>query len=72
MFYCSDEAILFCGDVIFQFSIGRTDLPGGDYQTLIDSIKREVLTLPDETRLLTGHGEMTTVGNERLYNPFLR
>ena len=71
MFYCSEERILFCGDVIFQFSIGRTDLPGGDYQTLIDSINREVLTLSDETRLLTGHGEMTTVGNERLYNPFI-
>jgi glyoxylase-like metal-dependent hydrolase (beta-lactamase superfamily II) len=71
MFYCSEEGILFCGDVIFQFSIGRTDLPGGDYQTLIDSINREVLTLPDETRLLSGHGEVTTVGNERLYNPFL-
>lgn len=71
MFYCDAVGVLFCGDVIFQGSIGRTDLPGGSYQTLIESIQRQVLTLPDETRLLNGHGPETTVGRERAYNPFL-
>lgn len=71
MFYCAEAGVLFCGDVVFQGSIGRTDLPGGDYQTLIDSINTQVLTLPDETRLLNGHGPETTVGRERVYNPFL-
>ena len=63
---------MFCGDVLFQFSIGRTDLPGGDYNTLIQSIKNKVLTLPDETRLLPGHGPETSVGAEKLNNPFLK
>ena len=71
MFYCEEAGVLFCGDVIFQSSIGRTDLPGGDYQTLIESIRTQVLTLPNETRLLNGHGPETTVGRERVYNPFL-
>ncbi len=71
MFYCASDNVLFCGDVIFQGSIGRTDLPGGSYQTLIESIEQKVLTLPDETRLLNGHGPETTVGRERVYNPFL-
>ena len=72
MFYVESENILFCGDVIFQGSIGRTDFAGGDYATLIDSIQSQVLTLPDETRLLNGHGPETTVGVEREYNPFLQ
>jgi hydroxyacylglutathione hydrolase len=59
------------GDVLFQDSIGRTDLAGGDHQQLLDSIAREVLPLPDETRVLTGHGPETTVGRERERNPFL-
>jgi glyoxylase-like metal-dependent hydrolase (beta-lactamase superfamily II) len=57
--------------VVFAGSIGRTDLPGGDYDTLINSIRTQILTLPDETRLLSGHGPETTVGREKLYNPFL-
>jgi glyoxylase-like metal-dependent hydrolase (beta-lactamase superfamily II) len=72
MFYCATEKLMFCGDVIFQMSIGRTDLPRGNHATLIESIHREVLSLPDETRLLPGHGPETTVGQERLYNPFLQ
>ena len=72
MFYSADEQLLFCGDVIFQGSIGRTDLPGGDFGTLIASLKAQVLTLPDETRLLSGHGPETTVGRERRLNPFLQ
>lgn len=71
IFYCAAEGVVFCGDTIFQGSIGRTDLPGGDYQTLITSIQTQILTLPDETRLLSGHGPATTVGRERVYNPFL-
>ena len=71
MFYCPSEAVLFCGDVIFQGSIGRTDLPRGNYAELLKSIHEQVLDLPDETRLLNGHGQQTTVGRERAYNPFL-
>ncbi len=71
MFYCASENVLFSGDVIFQGSIGRTDLPGGSYQTLMESIRTQVLTLPDETQILNGHGPETTVGRERVYNPFL-
>jgi glyoxylase-like metal-dependent hydrolase (beta-lactamase superfamily II) len=71
MFYCEADQVLFCGDVIFQGSIGRIDLPGGDYETLIASIHSQVLTLPDDTRLLSGHGPTTTVGDERRFNPFL-
>ena len=72
MFYLPGEKICFCGDVIFQGSIGRVDLPGGDFETLIHSIQTQVLTLPDGTRLLSGHGPETTVGRERRYNPFLQ
>jgi hydroxyacylglutathione hydrolase len=71
IFYCAAQAVAFCGDVIFQGSIGRTDLPGGNYDTLIRSIHAHILTLPDETRLLSGHGPETTVGRERISNPFL-
>jgi len=72
LFYCASATVAFCGDVIFQGSIGRTDLPGGDYDTLLHSICTQVLTLPDETRLLCGHGPETTPAMERLYNPFLQ
>ncbi|NIP41850.1 MAG: hypothetical protein GWO41_14605 [candidate division Zixibacteria bacterium] len=61
----------FGGSVIFERSIGRTDLPGGSYDQLMESIRTQVLSLPDETRLLTGHGPETTVGKERKNNPFL-
>ena len=71
VFYCAEQKVVFCGDVIFNESIGRTDLPGGDYDTLIRSIHTQILSLPDETRLLSGHGPETTVGYERLMNPFL-
>jgi len=72
VFYNKTEKLAFCGDVVFRGSIGRTDLPGGDYRTLIDSIHSQILSLEDETRLLCGHGPETTVGEERLGNPFLR
>ena len=71
VFYCASFKVMFCGDVIFWGSIGRTDLPGGDYDTLIHSIHTQILTLPSNTRLLSGHGGETTVGVERRDNPFL-
>lgn len=60
------------GDVLFYGSIGRTDLPGGDYDTLIASIERELLTLPDATIIYSGHGPDTNIGQERRQNPFLQ
>ncbi len=71
MFYCASAGVLFSGDVIFQLGIGRTDLPGGDYPQLMESIRAQVLSLPDSTRVLSGHGPETTVGDERAHNPFL-
>ncbi len=71
MFVSVSEPVAIVGDVIFMGSIGRTDLPGGDYQVLMNSIRSEVLPMPAETRLLPGHGPETTVGHERETNPFL-
>ncbi|MDR7481693.1 MAG: MBL fold metallo-hydrolase [Armatimonadota bacterium] len=65
------EGLAFVGDVIFRGSIGRTDLPGGDYEVLLRSIARHILTLPDDTVLYNGHGPATTVEWERRTNPFL-
>lgn len=70
-FYAPDSALVFTGDSIFEGSIGRTDLPGGDFKTLIKSIREKILTLPPETMLIPGHGPSTTVANERDYNPFI-
>lgn len=66
------EAALFSGDVLFQGSVGRTDLPGGDWPTLAASIQSLLDTLPDETRVHPGHMGLTTLGAERAANPFLR
>ena len=71
IFYVKSENVAFVGDVVFQGAIGRADLVGGDFHQLMDSIRAQVLSLPDETRLLTGHGPETTVGWERRTNPFL-
>ncbi len=71
VFYCALHKVMFCGDVIFEGSIGRTDLPGGDFDTLMKSIREQVLSLPEDTRLLSGHGGETTIGNECRSNPFL-
>lgn len=65
------DGFVFGGDVLFQNSIGRTDLPGGNYDQLIKSIKTKMLTLPDETIVYCGHGPATTIGAERASNPFL-
>lgn len=70
-FYAPDHGVLFSGDVLFEGSIGRTDLPGGDYDTLIRSIRTQLLPLPGQTRVYSGHGGVTTIGQERVTNPFL-
>lgn len=69
--YVPSEGVAFVGDVIFQSSIGRTDLPGGDFGQLMKGIRERVLTLPNDTKLYTGHGPPTEVGHERATNPFL-
>jgi glyoxylase-like metal-dependent hydrolase (beta-lactamase superfamily II) len=66
-----DPAIIVTGDLLFAGSIGRTDLPGGDYATILHSLARVCLPLPDETVVLAGHGPQTTIGAERASNPFL-
>lgn len=70
-FYNEKEAYAIVGDVLFQGSIGRTDLPGGDYDTLIKSIKTKLLPLDETTCIYNGHGNCTTIGEEKLHNPFL-
>ena len=69
--YAPDAGLALVGDVVFAGSIGRSDLPGGDFQTLIASIRREVLSLPPATKLYSGHGPETTVDVEARHNPFL-
>jgi glyoxylase-like metal-dependent hydrolase (beta-lactamase superfamily II) len=65
------DGFVFAGDVLFAGSIGRTDLPGGDYHTLMESIRTKLLPFPDDTVVYTGHGPATTIGAERNMNPFL-
>ena len=71
IFHVPSASVCFCGDLIFQNSVGRTDLPGGDWDSLVSSIETQVFTLPDITRLLSGHGQETTVGQEKKFNPFV-
>jgi glyoxylase-like metal-dependent hydrolase (beta-lactamase superfamily II) len=70
--YFEAEKRLFAGDTLFAGSIGRTDLPGGSYDKIIHSLHESVLTLPDETVVVPGHGSLTTIGEERETNPFLQ
>jgi len=69
-FYHKDSHSLLSGDVLFEQSIGRTDLPGGDFHTLINSIHQKIFTLPDNVVVYPGHGDATTVGEEKISNPF--
>lgn len=69
--YLPEHHLLFAGDTLFAGSIGRTDLPGGDSRMILNSLKSRLLALPDETLVLPGHGEQTTIGQERRTNPFL-
>lgn len=70
-FYCKQAGFLIAGDVLFYESIGRTDLPGGDFDTLIHSIRTQLFELPGETLVYPGHGPTTTIRHEKEYNPFL-
>ncbi len=70
--YFPAQKKLIAGDTLFSGSIGRTDLPGGSFEKIIDSIHGKLLTLPDETTVIPGHGQLTTIGAERESNPFLK
>ena len=70
-FYCKAQKFIIGGDVLFNGSIGRTDLPLGDHQTLLNSIKQKLFVLPDDVVVYSGHGPETTIGNEKKYNPFV-
>jgi hydroxyacylglutathione hydrolase len=71
-FYCEEQKFLIGGDVLFKESIGRTDLPGGNHQALLQSIREELFVLPDDVIVYPGHGDPTTIGDEKKYNPFLK
>lgn len=71
IFYCKKQGFVIGGDVLFRMSIGRTDLPGGDHQTLLNSIRKKLFVLPDEVKVYPGHGDVTTIGFEKTNNPFL-
>ena len=71
-FYHEAGGFVIGGDVLFNGSIGRTDLPGGDYDTLVNSIQTKFFTLPDDTKVYSGHGPVTTVGFEKMNNPFVK
>lgn len=71
-FYCEKDGFVISGDALFYRSIGRTDLPGGHHQTLIDSIKKQLLVLPGNTKVYSGHGPATNIEDERTGNPFLQ
>ena len=71
-FYFAPQHLLIAGDTLFAGSIGRTDLPGGNFQQILNSLHNRLLTLPDETRVVAGHGSATTIGQERRSNPFLQ
>lgn len=71
-FYCAEQHFLIGGDVLFQGSIGRTDLPLGDHEMLLHHIKKKLLVLPEETVVYSGHGPATTIGAEKSSNPYLR
>lgn len=70
-FYLADEGVLFAGDTLFQASIGRTDMAGGDYTQIIRSIRTQLLKLPASTHVLTGHGPSTTIDYEQKFNPYI-
>ena len=70
-FYCAKQNFIISGDVLFNRSIGRTDLPGGNHKTLLKNIREKLFVLPDETIVYSGHGPTTTIGDEKLHNPFL-
>lgn len=70
--YCEEAGVVFVGDALFQQSIGRTDFANSNHNELIRNIKERLFTLPDETRVYSGHGPVTTIGDEKQFNPFLQ
>lgn len=70
-YYAEADKVLISGDTLFCTSVGRTDFPGGSMKTLLSSINSKLMPLPDETKVYPGHAEMTTIGQERRYNPYL-
>lgn len=70
VFYCEAASLLIAGDVLFLESIGRTDFPRGDHAALLRNIREQLFTLPENTRVITGHGALTTIGHEKNHNPF--
>jgi hydroxyacylglutathione hydrolase len=72
VFYNRKQGFVISGDVLFRMGIGRTDIPGGNSETLLKSIREKLFTLPDDVIVYPGHGEPTTIGYERAYNPFMR
>ena len=72
VFYSAENGCAFCGDVLFRGRIGRTDLDGGDFNMLRNGITTKLFTLPDQTYVYAGHGDPTTIGNEKMNNPFFR
>ncbi|WP_416440240.1 MBL fold metallo-hydrolase [Phnomibacter sp. MR] len=71
-YYCAEQNFIIAGDVLFERSIGRTDLPGGDHDTLLNSIRTRLFTLPESTMVHPGHGDATKIGLEKRHNPFLQ
>ena len=69
-FYCKEEDTLWSGDTLFRGSVGRTDLPEGNYKQLVDNIRMYLMTLPESTKVYAGHGPATTIGYEKAYNPY--
>jgi len=69
--WCAEEKVVFDGDVLFNQGIGRTDFPGGSYKVLLQSMRDKLFTLPDDTVVYSGHGPQTTIGFERIHNPFV-
>ena len=71
-FYCQAEAAVFTGDSLFAQGVGRTDIPGGDWPRLLENIRNRLLSLPSETQVYPGHGPATSIGVEKLHNPFIQ
>jgi len=71
-FYNAKDGYVVSGDVLFNGSVGRTDLPGGDFKVLFNSIQTQLFTLPDDTKVYSGHGPVTTIGFEKMNNPFVK
>ena len=70
-YYSEADKLLIAGDVLFAGSVGRSDLPGGNGNALISGIREKLMVLPEDVQVITGHGPMTTIGEEKKYNPFL-